>query len=387
MSKTSVYLDNAATTPVASEKMKPYFQEKYGNPSSSHDLGRQAQEAIKEARQNVADFLSCLADEIIFTGSATESNNLAIRGVVEKYFNQHGKAHVITSAIEHSSVLEVCKDLQRKKIADITYLKVSKEGLVDLTELKKEIKKNTALISLGYANNEIGTIQSIAKTGQLVEEVRGENLYPLLHTDAVQAAGYLNCSVNELGVDLLTFNGHKIYGPKGVGILFLREGLLIDNLIQGGGQEKNRRSGTENVPAIVGLGQAVKMIKEEKKIQELRDQLKEGILKNISETQLNGSDKDRLPNNVNVCFSGAEGESIVFALAEKGIYTSTASACASHSLKPSHVLLAIGKKPMEAHSSIRFSLGRQTTEEDVKYVLEVLPLAIERLRKISGGIQ
>ncbi len=377
--KREIYLDNAATTPVdpvVFAKMKPYFWLKYGNASSVHQKGEEARQAVEKARQQVADFLGCLPDEIYFTSGATESDNWVIRGVVKK------GAHIITSAIEHKAILAPCQDLAEKGLIDLTVLGVNQDGLVDPEELKKSIKKNTQLVSIMYANSEIGAIQPIREISQMIKP-------PIIfHTDAVQAINYLDCRVDALGVDCLSLSGHKIYGPKGVGVLYVRRGTLINPLLIGGGHERGMRSGTENVAGIVGLGEAIKKIQDARKkiqiIKKLRNKLITGVLKEIPDSQLNGSLKERLPNNVHFSFKGAEGEGIVFELSQKGIFTSTGSACASHSLKPSGVLTALGLPDELSHSSVRFTLGKYTTSRDIDDVLKVLPKIVARLRKIAG---
>lgn len=384
-----IYLDYAATTPIDPKVLKamsPYLKKDFGNASSIHGLGQKALFAIDESRQIAADFLGCTPEEIIFTGSATEANNLAIFGSVGERFSK-GEAfspHIITSQIEHQAVLEPCRELQ-KRGAEVTYLPVDKDGLVLTSDVEKAIKPNTVLVSIMYASNEIGTVQPIAEIGQLL---KGHKI--LFYTDAVQAANYLDCDVKKLGVDLLTLSSHKIYGPKGVGLLYVKDGLEIKPLILGGGQEHGLRSGTENVAGIVGFGQALKGIQDPKtkiqniKIRQFRDRIIKAILKLIPDSRLNGSSTHRLPNNVNINFDGAEGEAIVIALDQKGIACSTGSACSSKSLEPSHVLLALGLSHEEAHGSLRVTLGRYTTNEEIIRFLKVLSQVIERLRKISG---
>ena len=380
MSK-KIYLDNAATTPVAGEvleEMLPYFKDTYGNSSSIHSFGLEAKEAIEFSRERVAKFLSSKAEEVIFTGSATEANNISILGALKG----KEKAHVITSAVEHDAVLEVVKNSG----AEFTVLPVDKEGRVDLKDLKREIKEETALVSVMYANNEIGSVEPIKEIGEVIKKENEKRERKILfHTDAVQAVGYLPSNVDELGVDGLTMSGHKIYGPKGVGVLYKRKSVRIEPVLFGGGQEGGIRPGTYNTPLIVGMGKAVDIIKENdsRKIMKLRDHLIEEVLK-IKGASLNGSQKNRLPNNANFSFSGVEGESLVMLLDQKGIATSTGSACSSKTLKASHVLKAIGLSDLEAHSSLRVSLGRSTSEDDVKYLLNNLKEAIKRLREISG---
>ncbi|MBI2450112.1 MAG: cysteine desulfurase [Candidatus Nealsonbacteria bacterium] len=378
-----IYLDYASTTPVdpkVMEAMKTYFKKDFGNPSSIHSFGQKAIAAIDDARQKVASFLGCELDEVIFTGSATEANNLAIFGLIKK------GDHIITTQIEHHAILEPCQKLEKEGV-EVTYLPVDKDGLVKVSDVEKAIKLNTILVSIMYANNEIGTIQPIAEIGELLK-ARKNKIY--FHTDAVQAANYLDCDVKKLGVDLLTLSGHKIYGPKGVGALFVKKGILLNPLIYGGGQEQGRRSGTENVPAIVGLGAAIEETQNPKikiniiRIRQFRDKLIKTILKIVSDSKLNGSPIQRLPNNINVTIDGAEGEAMVIALDQKGIAVSTGSACSAKSLEPSHVLLALGLSHEEAHGSLRITLGRYTTQEEITKFLKVLPQVIQRLRQISG---
>ncbi len=385
-----VYLDYAATTPIAKEVMEEmllYLKDNFGNPSSIHSFGQKSQEAIDKAKEQVAGFLNCSESEVIFTGSATEANNMALFGIAK-----HG-THIITTKIEHSAILEPCKQLEKQGV-EITYLPVDKDGLVKVFALENAIKENTILVSIMYANNEVGTIQPIVEIGKLIQKTNSSSKFQvpsskiLFHTDAVQAINYLDCDVEKLGVDLLTLSGHKIYGPKGVGALYIKKGVKINPIIFGGGQEQGLRPGTQNVAGIVGLGKAIEQVPSSKfqvsRITELRDKLIEGILKNVSDSKLNGSRENRLPNNVNFSFNGVEGESIVIALDQEGIATATGSACSSRSLEPSHVLLAMGLSAEEAHSSLRLTLGRYTTEEEIDKVLEVLPAIINRLRKISG---
>lgn len=390
--KKIIYFDYAATTPIDSRVLKEmsfYLREGYGNSSSIYWLGQQAQEACDKARQKVGDFLNCSPSEIIFTGSATEANNLAIFGTVRAWQKKGKKPHLITTQIEHHAVLEPCKILEKEGI-EVSYLPVDKEGLVKVSDIEKAIKQNTILVSIIYANNEIGTIQPIAEIGKFIKKSNIQ--YPkskiYFHTDAVQAVNYLICDVQKLGVDLFTLSGHKIYGPKGVGALYVRKGTEILPIIYGGGQEEGIRSGTENVAGIVGLGAAIKQIKNQKlkikNLKKLRNKLIDGILKNILDVKLNGSLEPRLPNNANFTIRGAEGESMVIALDGEGIAASTGSACSSRSLEPSHVLLALGLNQEEAHCSLRLTLGGYTTEKEIDKVLEVLPKVVGRLRKISG---
>jgi len=393
-----VYLDNAATTKIDKKvlaAMEPYLKEDFGNASSLHWFGQNAHEVITKARQQAADFLGCNFLEVFFTGSATISDNLAILGVVKRaQKNGIAKPHIITSSIEHPAVLELVGHLEKAGEVEATYLPVGKEGVVKAKDVEKAIKENTILVSVMYANNEIGTIQPISEIAEMIRNFRNSKKqetrnkqYPIFHTDAVQAANYLNCNVNNLGVDLLTLSGHKIYGPKGVGVLYKRKGVEMEPIIFGGHQERGLVPGTENVAAIVGMGEAIQQISNFKfqvsKIKKLRDKLLDGILNSISGTFLNGSRENRLPNNANISFSGVEGESILMALNEKGVAVSTGSACASGSLDPSHVLMALGVGVERAHSSIRFSLGKYNTEKEIDYILKILPEIIKKLRAIS----
>lgn len=387
MKSTRVYLDYAATTLIDEKvlrKMMPYLKNKYGNPSSIHSWGQEAQAAVDEARIQVAKFLNCKPLEIIFTGSASESNNLAIRGLINP---SNPSGQVITTKIEHKAVLNTCKDFKT------TYLPVNKEGLINIKDLEKSIKPDTKLVSIMYANNETGVVQDIKKIGQLIAEINRKIYF---HSDAVQAGNWLNCDVDELKVDLLTLSGHKIYGPKGIGILYIREGTPISPLITGGDHEWGLRAGTENVAGIVGMGEAIKQIKSQKSscicearkiksIENLREKLVKGVLR-ISGSKLNGPIKkeDRLPNIANFSFKGVEGEGLVIALDQEGIAVSTGSACTSKVLMPSHVLIAMGLSDLEAHSSLRISLGKYTTTKDIDYFLKILPEVVRRLRKISG---
>ena len=392
-----IYLDHAATAPADKEvldEMMPYFSEKFGNPSSIHSFGQEAMEAVDKARQQVADFLGCSLNEIIFTSGATESNNMTIKGIVNKFKIQNSKfkIHIITSSIEHPCILNSCK-MAEKEGSEVTYLKVDKDGIVSVEDLKKAIKENTVLISIMFANNEVGTIEPIVEIGELLKKINLEsekNKLPKIyfHTDAVQVINYLDCNVNNLGVDLLSLSGHKIYGPKGVGVLYIRQGTKIKKTQQGGEQENNFRAGTHNVPGIVGFGKAISLISENKnrtkEIKKLRDYFMEEILKNIPNSQLNGSKEFRLPHNANISFKGVEGESLLMMLDQEGIAVSTGSACSSASLEPSHVLTAMKIPPEIAHASIRFTLGKGTTKEELDFVLKILIEKVKKLREISG---
>lgn len=398
MSTKRVYLDYAATTPMDPEVLKamePYFKEKYGNASSLHSFGQEALVAIDEAREKVARFLGCNPNEVIFTSGATEADNLAIKGIITYVggstshiacgrLNLPHKGHIVTSAIEHPAVLETCESLKKEGV-EVTYVKPNKEGIVSVKDVEKAIKDNTVLVSIMYANNEVGTIQPICEIGKMIKNLK-HRIY--FHTDAVQAINYLDCNVDRLHADLLSLSGHKIYGPKGVGALYVRRGTPIKKIQDGGAHEYELRAGTENVPGIVGLGAAVAKIQDErlkiKDTERLRDKVIDGALKNIPASILNGSQKERLPNNANLSFKGVEGESLLIFLDTEGFACSTGSACASKKLAPSHVLLAMGFNHLEAHGSLRITLGKYTTKEDIDKFLEVLPKIVKRLRKISG---
>ena len=379
---TRIYFDNAATTPVDErvvEAMMPFFSEKFGNPSSLHSFGQEALFAVDDAREKVANFLNCKEKEVSFLSSATEANNLAILGILKKVDDPH----VIVPPFEHKAVLEPVKESG----AEIDHLPVSKEGVVKKEKLREMIKENTVLVSVGYANSEIGTLQPVEEIGEIIREEnekRGKRV--VFHTDAVQAVNFFSCDVQKLNVDLLTMSGHKIYGPKGVAALYIREVTKLFPLMYGASQEKGMKPCTENVPGIVGLGVAVDLLKENdvRKMREMRDKLWEGIKNNVPDVRLNGSKEKRLPHNLNLSFKGAEGESIMMALDKEGIAVSTGSACASDSLSPSHVLLSIGLSHEEAHGSVRITLGRFTKEREVDQLLEKLPPIVEKLRKISG---
>jgi len=393
-----IYLDYAATTPVDGavfEVMRPYFFEKYGNASSVHQFGQEAAAAVVRARYQVAEFLNCQPGEVVFNSGATEGNNTIIKGLGASRSlakKVGGKVHLIVSAIEHECVKAAAEFLETQEIAEVTFLPVNKDGLVGISELEKSIKPNTVLISIMYANNEIGTIQPIAEISELIKKVNQNRENKIaFHTDAVQGINYLDCDVQKLGIDFLTLSGHKFYGPKGVGVLYVRSGAKFDKFMHGGEQEFHLRSGTHNTPGIVGLGEAISLIKKNsahnKELQSLRDKLISGIQQKISHAFLNGPVDNRLTNNVNFRFEGVEGEAILVSLDLEGVGVSTGSACAAKSLEPSYVLLALGLNHLDAHSSIRFSLGRYTTGAEIDRVLEVLPPIIERLRGISGNIK
>ena len=377
------YLDYAATTPTHPEVVKamlPYFTEAYGNPSSIYACGQEAKGAIEEARAKVADLIGAQDEEIVFTGSGTEADNFAIKGVA--YANENKRNHIITTAIEHHAVLETCHFLETKGFK-VTYLPVDEYGMVDLEEVRKAITNKTVLISVMQANNEIGIIEPLAEIGKIAKET---GIY--FHTDAVQTVGHIPVSVDELGIDLLSMSAHKLYGPKGVGALYIRKGTKLLSFMHGGEQERGRRASTQNVPGIVGFGKAVEIARQEmneeaERVTYLRDKLISGLLAQIDHICLNGHPTNRLPNNVNVSISFAEGESMCLNLDLEGICVSTGSACSSSVTEPSHVLLALGLPPLQAHSSLRFSLGKWTTEEEIDRVLEVLPRIVAKLRAMS----
>ncbi len=378
-----VYLDYAATTPTHPEVVKamlPHFTDTFGNPSSIHSYGQEAKGAIEEARAKVADLIGARSEELVFTSGGTEADNFAIKGVA--YANEHKGNHIITSSIEHHAGIETSKFLERRGFK-VTCLPVDGYGLVDPDDVKKAITNKTILISVIHASNEMGTIEPIAEIGRIATEA---GIY--FHTDAVQTAGHIPVDVNELRVDLLSMSAHKLYGPKGVGALYIRKGTKLLPFMHGGEQERRRRASTENVPGIVGLGKAVEiaqqaMSEEAKRLTYLRDKLIKGLLELIDHIRLNGHPLRRLPNNVNVSVDFVEGESMLLNLDLEGICASTGSACSSSSLEPSHVLLALGLSPEQAHGSLRFSLGEWTSEEEIGRVLEVLPRVIAKLRAMS----
>ena len=379
----SVYFDHAATTPVhpqVLEAMLPYLKEHYGNASSLHTPGQIAARAVEEARAKVAELINCDPREIIFTGSGTEADNFALKGIAEKLKSRGN--HIITSAIEHHAIEMTCRYLEKRGF-QVTYLPVDREGLVHPEDLKKALREETILVSIMHANNEVGTIQPIKELAEIAHE-RGI----LFHTDAVQTAGSIPVDVRELGVDLLSLSAHKFYGPKGVGALFLRKGVAIEPLIHGGGQERNLRAGTTNVPSIVGLGKAAELAKKELQQRmehnlKLRERLIKGLEEKLSDYILTGHRTLRLPGNVSICVQYIEGESMLLLLNAEGFACSSGSACTSGSLEPSHVLIAMGIDPQLAQGSLRITLGRENTEEDVDRFLEVLPKIVERLREMS----
>lgn len=386
----TIYLDHAAATPVdpaVFKAMKPYFGERFANPSSFHTDGLEVQRALADARKSIAELIHAHAEEIIFCSGGTESDNLAIQGIVRAHASK-GK-HVITSAIEHHAVLELLKRMEKKGEIELSVIGVSGEGIIDPQEVVKAIRPDTILISIMSANNEIGTIQPIADIGRELLKYRKttDSAYPYFHTDACQYAGVAVLDPEKFHVDLMTFNASKIYGPKGAGVLYVRRGVRIEPMMIGGGHERGLRSGTENIPAIIGLAKAMeiahkKMEKENVRLAELRDRLVEGLL-TIPKTRLNGHASERLPNNANITFLDIEGEAALLYLDAQGIRCSTGSACASSSLDPSHVILALGVSYEAAHGSLRFSLGRGTTKEEIETVIKIMPDVVEKLRHMS----
>lgn len=378
-----VYADNNATTPVdprVKEAMLPYLSEKFGNPSSLHSFGREAKEALMDARKRVAKVINSNPEAIVFTSGGSEADNLALKGIAEK--NKDKGKHIITSKIEHKAVLETCKYLEKQGF-EITYLPVDENGFVSPAKVESEIRDDTILVSLMMANNEIGTIEPIQEIGKLL---KNEDIY--FHTDAVQCLGKTPVDVRELNVDLLSLSSHKIYGPKGVGALFVKDGVELTSLIHGGDQENGRRSGTENLPGIVGFGKACELAnknleEESEKLRRLGAKLIKRVLNSVEDVRLNGPKANRLPGNANFSFKYIEGESLIMKLDGEGIACSSGSACTSESLEPSHVLLAIGLPKKIAHGSLRIGLGRFNTEEDVAKIVSVLPKVVEELREIS----
>ncbi len=400
-SKKLIYLDHAATTPVRSEvlrAMRPFWTEHFGNPSSLYKQGVIAKQAVEDSRSRVASVLGVRSSEIVFTAGGTESVNLAILGIARRYRESHKTGgHIITSNIEHHAVLRACEHLEHEGFS-VTYIPVDKDGLFNPEQIEKTIRKDTILVSLMYANNEIGTIEPIAEIGRLIRNVNANRrqlkpkaygLGPILfHSDACQAAGFLDIRVHKLGVDLLSLNASKIYGPKQVGCLYVRSGVELQSVLFGGGQEKDLRSGTENVAGVVGFARALELAqkereKETQRLVVLRDWFSHRLLKEISKTKLNGPKQNRLPNNLNITVLGAEGEALMLYLDAYNISVSTGSACAEESADPSHVLLAIGLSPKVAKQSIRITLGRATTKQELNYVLKVLTKITEQVRHMK----
>ena len=383
MDKKLIYCDNAATTKVSKrvlDAMLPYFTEEYGNASSIYMLGQSAAKALLKARETVAKAIGAKTHEIFFTSGGSEADNWAIKGMALNGAKS-GKKHIITSVFEHHAVLHTCEFLEKQGY-EVTYLPVDEKGLINPNDVKNAIREDTCLVTIMFANNEIGTIQPIKEIGEICKEKKVP-----FHTDAVQAVGNVEIDVKALNIDMLSLSGHKIHAPKGVGALYVRGGISLPNLIHGGAQEKNKRAGTENLPSIVGLAQAitdsVQNIKEkQEKVSKRRDRLIDGILK-IQETRLNGDREKRLCGNVNISIRGVEGESLLLMLDMYGILASSGSACTSGSLDPSHVLLAIGLPHETAHGSLRLSISEETTNEDIDYILETIPKVVDRLRSMS----
>jgi len=393
-----VYLDYAATTPVdprVKKFIQKYFTNIFGNTHSIHSSGQQAHREVEKARMFISSMLNCQPEEIIFTSGGTESNNTAIKGVFFALRKIYKKVHIITSTIEHHAVLEPVKFLKENfaEEVEVSYVPVENNGILDVNKLFSFIKDNTILISIMHANNEIGTIQPIEEIGKRLKDIneqrkKGNKPQIYFHTDAVQTFGHIEVDVKKLNVDLLSISGHKFYAPKGVGVLYIKKGTKIEPLLHGGGHEFGLRSSTVNITGIMGLYKAAEIAKNEmeeenKKIKVLRDKLLDGILKTIPDVVINGDLEKRLVNNLNISVAGVESESVLIALDRKGIYVSSGSACSSGSLEPSHVLLAIGRDAVLARGSLRFTLGRFAKEEDIDYVLKVLPKVIEKIRKIS----
>lgn len=383
MEKRFVYADNAATTRVSERALKaalPYFTEQYGNASSIYMLGQNAAKAVLKAREQVANAIGAKINEVFFTSGGSESDNWAIKGMAENG-EKKGKKHIITTCFEHHAVLHTCQYLEKKGF-EVTYLPVSDKGLVSVEDVKNAIREDTCLVTIMFANNEIGTIQPIAEIGALCKE-KGV----VFHTDAVQAVGNVPIDVKAMNIDMLSLSGHKIHAPKGVGAIYVRGGISLPNLIYGGAQERSKRAGTENVPSIVALGEAITAATENipakiEKVTKMRDRLIDGILK-IKETRLNGDRDKRLCGNVNISIRGIEGESLLLSLDLMGICASSGSACTSGSLDPSHVLLSIGLPHEIAHGSLRLSISDETTDEDIDYILECVPKVVDRLRSMS----
>jgi len=397
-----IYLDYAATTPVDSKVLKtmvPYFSEKFGNAMSVHGFGQEALEAVDNARAQAAEFFGCSPSEIIFTSGATESNNLTIKGSVRSYYSitrkSGEKPHIITTKFEHHCILDACKMAEKDGLAQISYISPGREGVISIKDVEKAIKPNTILVSIMYVNNEIGTVQPIAEIGKMLKKINEERIEKKLpriffHTDATQAVNYFNCNTDELGLDMLSMSAHKIYGPKGIGLLYIRKGTAIKRIQDGGDQEYKMRAGTHNVPGIIGIGAAISAIKNQKlvisKMLSLRNYLIKKVLKEIPKSYLNGSIKKRSPNNANFRFDGVEGEGLILSLDLEGIAGSTGSACSSGALEPSHVLLSLGLSHEQAHGSLRITLGKYTTKKEIDFLIVKLKEIVKRLRKISGNV-
>ena len=378
-----VYLDNNATTPLAPEAfeaMRPFLVDDFGNASSIHAYGQKARAAVEQAREQLAGLLNARPSEIVFTSGGTEADNAALLGLVENARSE--SKHVVTTAIEHTAVLHTARALEQPGVR-VTYGRVGAGGVVDPAEIERALRPDTMLISVMHVNNELGTIQPLEEIGRIA---RAHDIY--FHTDAVQAVGKVPVDVEKLGVDLLSLSAHKLHGPKGIGALYIRRGTILKPLLHGGHDERDRRPGTENVPGIVGLGMAAELARqrlaeEARRLAALRDRLEEGILQCVPGVTVNGDRMRRVPSTTNLCFDTIEGEALVIALDLKGVACSTGAACSSGSVEPSHVLVAIGRSPEEARSSVRFSLGRFTTDDDIDYTLEVLPAVVERFRAVT----
>jgi cysteine desulfurase len=402
-----IYFDHSATTPVDKKvlkAMKPYWREHFGNPSSIHTFGQQAVFGVDRARTQAAEFFSCESEEIIFTSGATEANNLALRGIVKALKNEVAHPHIITSKIEHDAIIEPCRDLENEGV-EVTYLPVDKKGLVNVSDVQNAIKENTVLVSIMYVNSEVGIREPIREIGKAIEKINENRMNewqrvgaaqklpkprPIyFHTDATQAVNFFDCNVKKLHVDLLSMSGHKIYGPKGVGLLYIKKGTGIAPIQLGGHHERNIRSGTLNVPGIVGLGEALflnteaECEKNNKKVAFLRDRLVDGLTKNISDIVLNTDRENSTPAHAHFTFRGAEGESILISLDFAGIAVSTGSACASNSLKSSEVLSAMGVSEEDTNYSIRFTLGKDNTREEIDKVVKILPAIVKKLREMN----
>lgn len=391
-----IYLDYAATTPVDKDVLKemlPYFSKKFGNAASLHSFGLEANAGVEKARNILAKYFNAEPIEIVFTSGATESNNLSLKGVVKQHqLKSKEKVHIITTAFEHHCVLDASKTLEKFGLAEVTYILPNKDGIIEIKDIEKAIKSNTLLISVMYVNNEIGTVQPIKEIGAMIKELNKKRTIKIVfHTDATQAVNYFNCNVDELNVDLMSMSAHKIYGPKGVGALYIRKGTPIIRVQDGGDQENRRRAGTHNVPGIVGLGKAIEILAKNKKkdsvkIKKLRDILIKKVLKEVPNSRLNGSSVDRSPNNANFSFKDIEGESLLMMLDNMGVACSTGSACSSQSLEPSHVILSLGLKHEDAHSSLRITLGKYTKKEEILFAVKALKETIKKLRGVSGDV-
>ncbi len=383
-----IYLDHAATTPVRPEvlnAMQPYFSERFGNPSSIYSLAQEARDAIAESRERVAAVLNCRTSEVVFTGNGTESNNTAIKGLAAA-MKDRGR-HIVTSAIEHHAVLHPAEQLEKDGF-EVTVLPVDEHGRVDLEAAADAVRADTVLVSIMLANNEVGTTQDVAQISRLVKERSAELGGELkVHTDAAQAAGKMSLDTKALGVDLLSLTGHKIYAPKGVGVLFVKRGMPLEPLLSGGGQERQRRSGTENVPYIVAMGAALELAETEReefvtRTAGLRDMIESGIIEQLPDTKVNGHREHRLPNISNLSFTGVQGEPVLLGLDFKEIAASSGSACSSASVEPSHVLMAMGLSEEMAVGSVRISLGRESTEAEARETVEAIPEVVQRLRQM-----